>query len=95
VTGAYQAKALAIGGGKADGEEDMVVAQLVNSQLQETDFSKMTSKEGVVCILKILAGKNDGEEGSRQLVPSGCEIEAALIGQSKPSVIDRLKVSLL
>lgn len=75
-TGAYPVRALAIGGGPAEGEKDgnLVVAQLVNAQLEKSDFTTMTAQEGVLHLLKIL---KDGP-----LVPSGCELEIAICGSS-------------
>ena len=86
-------RALAIGGGKAEGEEDTVLAQLVNDDLQRIDFKEMAAEDGVIRILKILAGSKENGAPSNPLLPSGCEIEAACLGQFRSGVMQRLKLS--
>ena len=86
-------RALAIGGGKAEGEEDTVVAQLVNEELQRIDFKGMAAEDGVIRILKILSGRKENGAPTYPLLPSGCEIEAACLGHFRSGFMQRLKLS--
>jgi len=104
MSGAHRARALAIGGGKVEGSNsdsssNNMVAQLVNLQLQYTDFTSLTAEEGLQCLVQILKGQkkpssmeNIGDSTTTPLLPGDCELEMAIC-TAKQSGLQRRRLS--
>lgn len=68
-TGAYPVRAHCVGGGLRTDENDTTVANRLNSKLAASDFSTMTSQDGIRHLLGLLTGREDDAEKAGRREP--------------------------
>jgi hypothetical protein len=88
-------RAICVGGGLDTAASNEPIAKLLQRRLRETDFSILSTEEGLQCLLRLLSSRENGALPGAPLLKRGTRLELAVIDDKSRQMIRKQVQTLL